>query len=59
MTDARLIEWNAVLDGIDTIRPSDSETDVDYYFYRRRSDLSDTRARLHSVPQMPRREHRP
>jgi hypothetical protein len=31
MTDARLIEWNAVLDGIDMLRPADPETDVDYY----------------------------
>lgn len=36
MTDARIVEWNAVLDGIDMIRPSDPETDVDYYLRWRR-----------------------
>lgn len=45
MTDARLIEWNAVLDGIDTIRPSDSETDVDYYFFRLRGRIEHQRLR--------------
>lgn len=36
MTDARIIEWNATLDGFDMIRPSDPETDADYYFFRTR-----------------------
>ena len=34
MTDARLIEWNATLDGIDTIR-FDEEKDSDYYSRQR------------------------
>jgi len=37
MTDARIVEWNATLDGIDMIRPSDPETDVDYYLRHRRT----------------------
>jgi hypothetical protein len=37
MTDARIVEWNAVLDGFDMIRPTDPETDVDYYLRKRRT----------------------
>lgn len=52
MTDARIIEWNAVLDGLDMLRPSDPETDVDYYLRRKRRADQDTRVRQYLVPQV-------